>query len=187
MRFLRYPGGKTKQLLFLADYIPENREIKGRYIEPFVGGGSVFLFVQPKQAIISDLNKILTGTVKLDNSAEERIIKTFLSTFNKDQLLKLQNITSSALSEVLQLENKQCLEPKGIQSLHISNKQSQVSLDDINTSITNTFNNVYYLGPLREEPRAFYRKISSSNPMYVGQRGENVAFVLKYYSKKKII
>jgi DNA adenine methylase len=56
MRFLRYPGGKTKQLLFLADYLPKNNEINGRYIEPFVGGGSVFLSVQPQRAIISDLN-----------------------------------------------------------------------------------------------------------------------------------
>ncbi len=56
MRFLRYPGGKTKQLMFLTGYLPTRVEIKGRYIEPFVGGGSVFLFVQPEKAIISDLN-----------------------------------------------------------------------------------------------------------------------------------
>lgn len=59
MRFLRYPGGKTKQLMFLADYLPTRIEIQGKYIEPFVGGGSVFLFVQPEKAIIADSNKEL--------------------------------------------------------------------------------------------------------------------------------
>lgn len=41
-------------------------------------------------------------------------------------------------------------------------------------------NGLQYLGPLREEPRAFYRRLGSTDPMYVGQRGENTAFVLKY-------
>jgi DNA adenine methylase len=56
MRFLRYPGGKTKQLMFLTNYLPKSDDINGRYIEPFVGGGSVFLSIQPRKAIISDLN-----------------------------------------------------------------------------------------------------------------------------------
>lgn len=56
MKFLRYPGGKAKLLMFLAQHIPNNSEISGRYIEPFVGGGSVFLYVRPKRALIADLN-----------------------------------------------------------------------------------------------------------------------------------
>lgn len=45
---------------------------------------------------------------------------------------------------------------------------------------------LYYLGPLREEPRAFYRRAGSADPTYVGQRGENVAFVLKYYGRRPV-
>jgi DNA adenine methylase len=56
MKFLRYPGGKSKLLSFLVDHLPEKKEIKGRYIEPFVGGGSVFLSIKPDDALISDLN-----------------------------------------------------------------------------------------------------------------------------------
>ena len=59
MRFLRYPGGKGKLLTFLSNYLPQSHEIGGRYIEPFVGGGSVFLFLQPSKAIISDVNQEL--------------------------------------------------------------------------------------------------------------------------------
>ena len=59
MRFLRYPGGKGKLLSFLVNYLPKCDKIKGKYIEPFVGGGSVFLFMQPQKAVISDLNKDL--------------------------------------------------------------------------------------------------------------------------------
>ncbi len=59
MRFLRYPGGKTKLLNFIDKYLPKSNEIVGNYIEPFVGGGSVFLSVKPQNAILSDLNKEL--------------------------------------------------------------------------------------------------------------------------------
>jgi DNA adenine methylase len=57
--FLRYPGGKRRMLLFLRDHLPTPERIEGRYIEPFVGGGSVFFHIQPKKALLSDANQDL--------------------------------------------------------------------------------------------------------------------------------
>ncbi len=37
-------------------YIPE---FEGRYIEPFFGGGALFFYLEPKKAIINDINKSL--------------------------------------------------------------------------------------------------------------------------------
>lgn len=64
MRFLRYPGGKGRLLFFLARFLPERAKIAGRYVEPFVGGGSVFLYVQPERAVLSDLNNELIDLYK---------------------------------------------------------------------------------------------------------------------------
>jgi len=64
MKFLRYPGGKSKLLFFLANLLPQKDNIKGEYIEPFVGGGSVFLYLQPERAILSDLNRELIDLYK---------------------------------------------------------------------------------------------------------------------------
>ncbi|MGG3739240.1 DNA adenine methylase [Aeribacillus pallidus] len=64
MRFLRYPGGKQRMLSFLSEYLPNSNSIQGTYIEPFVGGGSVFLYVNPKNAILSDLNSELIDLYK---------------------------------------------------------------------------------------------------------------------------
>jgi DNA adenine methylase len=64
MKFLRYPGGKRKQLSFLVNYLPEGKDIKGTYIEPFVGGGSVFFYLNPERALISDLNSDLITLYK---------------------------------------------------------------------------------------------------------------------------
>ena len=64
MKFLRYPGGKAKQLSFLVNYLPKGKDIEGTYIEPFIGGGSVFFHVNPEKALISDLNTELIELYK---------------------------------------------------------------------------------------------------------------------------
>lgn len=79
MRFLRYPGGKSRLLSFLVRYLPSKSQIEGRYIEPFVGGGSVFLFIQPTNAIISDLNKELIELYKGIKKYPNKVWKTFNS------------------------------------------------------------------------------------------------------------
>lgn len=57
--FLRYPGGKQRQLSFFDHLLPIRSQILGTYVEPFVGGGSVFFHVNPKFALLSDKNREL--------------------------------------------------------------------------------------------------------------------------------
>lgn len=64
MKFLRYPGGKTKLLTYLIKHLPKSNSIKGTYIEPFVGGGSIFFHMNPNNALISDLNSELITLYK---------------------------------------------------------------------------------------------------------------------------
>ncbi|MFC1902359.1 DNA adenine methylase [Chloroflexota bacterium] len=77
IRFLRYPGGKGKLLLYLNKLFPKNISIHGRYIEPFIGGGSVFLFLQPREAIISDLNQELIDLYKGIRNYPHKVWETF--------------------------------------------------------------------------------------------------------------
>ena len=49
---------------FLSDYLPVDSQIGNRYIEPFVGGGSVFFTIKPHEAILSDLNQELIDLYK---------------------------------------------------------------------------------------------------------------------------
>jgi DNA adenine methylase len=58
-RFLRYPGGKGRLLPVLSPYLPVAKYIKGRYIDPFVGGASVFFYLRPTRALLSDVNRDL--------------------------------------------------------------------------------------------------------------------------------
>ena len=53
---LKYPGGKRKELNIIKKFIPQ---YKGKYIEPFFGGGALFFELEPKIALISDINQKL--------------------------------------------------------------------------------------------------------------------------------
>jgi len=56
LTFLRYPGGKQRQIDSFAYLLPSRHAIANSYIEPFVGGGSVFFHLYPRRAILSDIN-----------------------------------------------------------------------------------------------------------------------------------
>lgn len=50
---IKYRGGKSKEIPYIESYIPR---FKGRYIEPFFGGGALYFHLQPRLAIINDIN-----------------------------------------------------------------------------------------------------------------------------------
>lgn len=50
---LKYRGGKSREIPFFDKYIPQKYS---RYVEPFLGGGAVFFHLEPKKAILNDLN-----------------------------------------------------------------------------------------------------------------------------------
>jgi DNA adenine methylase len=56
LTFLRYPGGKQRHLSHFAHFLQKSENPPKRYVEPFLGGGSVFFFVNPDNALLSDKN-----------------------------------------------------------------------------------------------------------------------------------
>jgi DNA adenine methylase len=57
--FLKWAGGKR---WFVGRYLASIPTDFGRYIEPFLGSGALFFALQPKEAILSDLNADLVET-----------------------------------------------------------------------------------------------------------------------------
>lgn len=55
---IKYRGGKSKEIPLLVPYIPK---FSGRYIEPFLGGGAMYFYLEPSNAIVNDINnKLMT-------------------------------------------------------------------------------------------------------------------------------
>lgn len=72
-------GGKLKEIPKLIKYIPQ---FSGRFIEPFFGGGALFFHLEPKKAIINDINPKLISFY-LDVKENFESLKTELSEIGK--------------------------------------------------------------------------------------------------------
>lgn len=59
--FLKWPGGKRWFVAQHVDLLPRKY---GRYIEPFLGSGSVFFHLRPKRATLSDSNAELIAAFR---------------------------------------------------------------------------------------------------------------------------
>lgn len=53
---IKYRGGKSKEIPYIQKHIPH---FSGRYVEPFLGGGALYFHLEPKKAIINDINSKL--------------------------------------------------------------------------------------------------------------------------------
>ncbi len=95
--FIRWQGNKSRHINKFKEWIPE---FSGTYIEPFLGSGALFLYLQPERWIINDLNKDLINIWKTVRDYPNTIIKEFKKFSKKlvllsrdDKLLLCKKIT----------------------------------------------------------------------------------------------
>ena len=71
--FVKWAGGKRQLLGEILERIPRTYD---NYIEPFLGGGAVLFALQPKRALINDINASLIHTYKtIASEPQEFIVK----------------------------------------------------------------------------------------------------------------
>lgn len=81
--FIKYVGGKRQLLPIINEKKPKEFN---NYFEPFVGGGAVFLDINPKQAIINDLNfDLINCYIQIRDNLDElvKILDKLQRDFNK--------------------------------------------------------------------------------------------------------
>lgn len=82
----RWAGGKNWLKSYLDNYLPERIE---NYYEPFVGGGSIFLYIKSKgiiskKAFLSDINKDLINAYKVIKSCPEELYAAIIQFRNTE-------------------------------------------------------------------------------------------------------
>jgi DNA adenine methylase len=83
--FLKWAGSKRKIVNLIKE---KSGEIKGNFIEPFVGSGTVFLNVYAEHYILSDLNSDLINLYKVlqsDGLDFIKYTKTYFGKFNTEE------------------------------------------------------------------------------------------------------
>jgi DNA adenine methylase len=59
---IKWPGGKSREYKNIKDIIPSDMD---KYIEPFFGGGGIYFNLEPRKAIINDINENLMSLYTL--------------------------------------------------------------------------------------------------------------------------
>lgn len=92
--FLKWAGGKTQLLSQITDNLPNNIKKIKRYVEPFVGAGSVFLYLLSnncfEEYIINDINHKLINLYKVVRDSNDELIEELRNL--KDTYLSLELI-----------------------------------------------------------------------------------------------
>ena len=71
--FFKWPGGKRWIAPWLADLI--RPELGGTYYEPFLGGGAVFLQLNPRAAVLSDVNEDLIASLDVIRKYPRQVVQ----------------------------------------------------------------------------------------------------------------
>jgi DNA adenine methylase len=70
--FLKWPGGKRWLAPLLAEIV--RPDLKGTYFEPFLGGGAVFLQLNPERAVLSDVNPDLISFLETIRQCPRQVV-----------------------------------------------------------------------------------------------------------------
>src|SRR3989344_833288 len=97
--FFKWSGGKTKEIPTLEKFFPREFET---YYEPFLGGGSVWLHLNPKKSIVSDnLKDLINFYFELQNNRDNLITKiNELSKSYNEQIKKINPKSKEDFKEI---------------------------------------------------------------------------------------
>ncbi len=80
--FVKWVGGKRQLLTEIEQHIPSQ---VSKYYEPFIGGGALFFHLQPKNAIINDINEELINLYKIIKEYPEELIEELITHKNEEE------------------------------------------------------------------------------------------------------
>ncbi len=124
--FLKWAGGKTQLIPELVKYIPHSYNT---YIEPFIGGGAFFFYLNPGKAIISDSNEELAITYKVVRDNIEDLISTLETYRNEESFFyEIRSLATNELSNVERAARLIFLNKTCFNGLYRVNKKGQFNV-----------------------------------------------------------
>lgn len=96
--FIKWAGGKEKELPIIMNNLPKQFT---RYVEPFIGGGAVYLNINCENSVINDKSYELILLYKMIKSKNTEFIKS-LNDINRNWI-KLENIVTDNSEELVNI------------------------------------------------------------------------------------
>lgn len=103
---LKYRGGKSREIPLFEKYIPREFDT---YIEPFFGGGAVYFHLEPKKAVLNDLNTKLMefyGAVRNDFEVLSKELIDVQQVYEKNQK-KYKSLKDQSPDERVENKNEE--------------------------------------------------------------------------------
>jgi DNA adenine methylase len=79
---IKWSGGKSDEIKLFEKHIPDNYNI---YLEPFIGGGSVYFYIAPLKAVISDVHTELIDLYQNIKDGNAKEIIAFMDENKNDE------------------------------------------------------------------------------------------------------
>lgn len=126
--FVKWVGGKSQFLEIINLLSPSQYN---NFIEPFVGGGAVFLSIQPQQSIINDINSELITTYRVIKKQPKELLKLlteYEKKHSKDFYETLRSQEPKNLSELGVVARFIYLNKTGYNGLYRVNSQGEFNV-----------------------------------------------------------
>jgi DNA adenine methylase len=126
--FLKWAGGKSQLLPSIVPHVPDDYE---EYLEPFVGGGSLFFTLQPKKAKLNDINPELINTYKqIRDNVDEVIcrLESHQKAHSKEYYYKIRSMNVSRMKKVNRAARFIYLNKTCFNGLHRVNQKGQFNV-----------------------------------------------------------
>lgn len=141
--FIKWAGGKEKELPIILNNLPSSFD---RYIEPFVGGGAVYLNINCKNSVINDKSDELMLLYKMIKKGDKEFIKS-LNDINKNWIA-LENIVVNSSKELLNLYSSYKKDTTKLEKLvddYISNHNKELNSllrEDVDINLYNLMSEI---------------------------------------------
>jgi DNA adenine methylase len=124
--FLKWAGGKGQLLGELRSLVPD---LRGRYFEPFLGGGALFFDLLPKRGVLSDVNAEIVGCyVAVRDQVEELIRILKKHRYDPDHYYAVRDKDPAELSPVERAARTIFLNKTGFNGLYRVNRSGKFNV-----------------------------------------------------------
>jgi DNA adenine methylase len=124
--FLKWAGGKRQLASVIARFAPTNYK---RYLEPFLGGGALFFYINPPKSLLNDLNEELINTYQIVQQKVEALIPLLQTyPYSKEFYYSLRAQSTATLDQVERAARFIYLNRTCYNGLYRVNKQNQFNV-----------------------------------------------------------